>query len=527
MEFGMRHLQSRYVLPENNRLTHVIVFGRTRTGKSQTLKSLAERAFIKGCKIIDIYSSGVGEGFYWSLPSNHPFWKGRELNGKHNRKMRARDFPVRCLVPISNEIPSDLPDICQPFAIPISKLTESDLRALVGKKLTHNQLALWRRLQKVIKPSTTMEELLYLIKQTKKSTDENMAIHALGITALHNILEPFKKHKLLSSSSNPLRLNLEKEINQKSVVTSLILKYTPPDMWGFIVNHFISQIYDYLRRNKGKIKHKVIIVFRELGDFLTEGEKSAHDEAIKDTLISVMRMGLKNNLLFWGDNQTALNINVIKKEFATKICHKVSDVNSLESALGDEGILYMTKRDYEELSRFPPGRCFILEDRGLFNPQMLPPLSRMTAVEGENFSDVWRHEKGDRFKDMDKELEPIHLEYSVAKLKIEEKIEYEKKKSREKKMLEKMEKEKEKKRKIEIDKISKIVNQEEDIIIEPKKEVINSTKEEEIIDVGPLTMGVVEEDIPVIEGSYQEDVMIIEDEKIEEKESILEDIQLI
>ena len=114
---SMRYINSRWNAPY--RPAHTIIFGQTGSGKSQTMKSLAERAFLKGnAKIIDLYSGGAEEGAYYSLESNHSFWEDREyeFGGKVTKKM---SFPVNCLIPVSNNMPLDIPDIFTPFTIPI------------------------------------------------------------------------------------------------------------------------------------------------------------------------------------------------------------------------------------------------------------------------------------------------------------------------------------------------------------------------------------------------------------------------
>ena len=62
-------------------LAHVVVYGQTGSGKSSTLKSLGERAFLRGdCKVIDLYDAGALEGAYYSLASKHDFWTNREYS---------------------------------------------------------------------------------------------------------------------------------------------------------------------------------------------------------------------------------------------------------------------------------------------------------------------------------------------------------------------------------------------------------------------------------------------------------------
>jgi len=411
--FGMRFMQSRYMLPKQ--LTHLVCYGMTGSGKSQTINSLISRVMMRGnIKVFDLYSSGAGEGFYWSLPSNHKFWKDRQFSYK-NQKTAAREFPVRCLVPMCKNMPDELPDICKPFTIPITSLTENDLKAMLGNNLTKNEIALWRKIRDNFKNTTTHTDLTNMMIDAQKSEDERTpGIHGTGVSSLYNMFSSFEPHKLFSSGNNKLSLDIAKELRDKKVITSLILKFFPDELWPFIVNHFIYQINQIMTRENTKTV--VILIIREAGDFLSPiGESSPQEDAVRSNMAQVLKKGRKHQLYFWMDNQTGLNVEAVKTQFGIKICHKVTNTIELQNALGDLGALLLTKNDYNLIRTFKPGKCFVLEEnRGLFNPQMFPPLTRMSGEEGADFIEIWRSEKGERFKNTKVEVEPINVEFKES-----------------------------------------------------------------------------------------------------------------
>ena len=141
------------------RISHLVVFGQTGSGKSQTIKACVERAFLRGnTKVIDLYSGGAEEGSYYSLASNHPFWNEREY-GHGKEATKAMEFPLDVLIPMSKHIPKNLPDIYTPFTIPINTITENDLKSILGGDLTKSEIALWRIVDAKINKNTTLTDL--------------------------------------------------------------------------------------------------------------------------------------------------------------------------------------------------------------------------------------------------------------------------------------------------------------------------------------------------------------------------------
>lgn len=417
----MRYLNLRWNLPY--KISHVCAFGQTGSGKSQTIKGMIERAFLRGnTKIIDLYSGGAEEGAYYSLPSVHPFWEDREY--VYNRKVvKKMEFPVNCIIPVCKNIPRNVPDIYTPFTIPISRITENDLKSILGGDLTKSEIALWRRIIDKINRDTTLPDLLnYMIdaKVPTKKSERIPGISSHGISSVYNMFSAFDKQRLFSSSSHPLAINIQEELRNKKVITSLILKYFPEEYHGFIINFFINSIYNLVLQ--GKIKHNVIIIIREAGDFLEGMSDSPQEEAVKRSIIHVLRKGRKHRLFFWIDNQTPMNMDIIKTQFPIKICHYVDNTEELKNSLGDLGSMLLNKEDYTSLMSFRPGTCFILTTSGLFKPQILPPLSRMSGTEGNDFFTIWRNEKGSRFKNIINEINSINIEYKLSENKWKENL---------------------------------------------------------------------------------------------------------
>jgi len=435
-EMSKRFMNSRWMLPYS--ISHLIVFGQTGSGKSCTLKSCVERAFLRGnTKIIDLYSGGSEEGAYYALPSEHPFWKDREFSYRQ-KITKAREFPLNCLIPVCRNMPKEIPDIFTPFTIPINTITEADLKSVLGKDLTKNEIAAWRTVTEKINRETTLIDVLNYVIDTKTSTARIPGVSSYGISSIYNMFSTFKKERLFSSYRHPLALDLVQELRSKNVITSLILKYFPEELWGFIINYFIHAIHNIMLQ--GKIKHNVIIVLREIGDFLEAEAGSSQDEAVKTSMIHILRKGRKHKLYFWADNQTPLNLDIIKTQFKIKICHFVDNTVELKDALGELGTMLLNREDYSKLMSFIPGRCYVLSDRGLFNPQMFPPLSRMSGKEDNDFFVQWRNEKGSRFKNISNELLSIDKEYKESENKWNIRLEKQKIRKREEKEREKRDK---------------------------------------------------------------------------------------
>ena len=480
-KIGKKQVYDLQVADNNNFILGNSILSKN-SGKSQTLKNLGERAFLRGIKVVDLYG-GPEEGFYWALKSNHPFWNNnREFNYKR-RVLKAMEFPVKCLIPMSKSIPFELPDFCQTFTIPINSLTEEDLKALLGNTMTKNEAPLWRKVKEKINKKTTMHDLINYIIDAQKGGERTPGIHGMAVSSIYNTFNSFVPHKLLSSAVNPLALNIKEELRNKKVITSLILKYFPREYRGFIINYFIHTIYDLME--SGTIKHPVVILFREFADYLVSyGESSPQELAIKKNIIETLRHGRKHQLHMWMDTQNPINVDIVKTECEIKICHKVDNTVELENALGDLGAMLLTKDDYYTLMKFRRGQAFILQQSpiGLFKPTILPPLSRMTGDEGADFIETWRNEKGNRFKNIRAESQAIIDEYKDSEIWWDEEIARRKNDIREKKKiaktLEEMEKEKamlSKKKERDETKLSK---NKKEIIIEQKDEVKDDIKGE-------------------------------------------------
>lgn len=508
---SLRFINSRWHLPRN--ISHMIIYGQTGSGKSQTLKSCVERAFLRGdVKILDLYAGGADEGAYYALKSNHKFWTDRQFYYK-DKITQAQEFPVKCLVPMSRKLPAELPDFYQPFTLGVSTITDSDLKSILGSDLTKGEIAIWRKTLANVKKSTSLPDLLRLLIEAKNKKDGKPGASAHGLSSVYNLFSAFERERLFSSTNNPLALDLKAELKNKNVITSLILRHFPEEYWGFIVNYFIHNTYQLVLDNQ--IKSTIIIVLRELGDFLEGVTNSPQEAAVKNSIIHVVRKGRKHKLFFWGDNQTPVNIDVVKSEFPIKICHKVDNTYALKEALGDLGAMLLVNDDYARLMNFPPGRCFVLTNSGLFNPQMMPPLSRMSGQEGADFYTIWRQEKGSRFKNIRPYILNINNEYK-ERYKYWENYDLEKKKRKsELKELKKKKAEEEKSQLNEQKLKEKIILQQERELRKQQAKKEKIKKREDIVNLRPKKE---------VKAEIEEDIVEEQEENIKpEKEIIIPD----
>lgn len=412
---SLRYINSRWYLPKN--YSHMVIYGQTRSGKSQTLKNCIEKAYLRGnCKIVDLYSAGADEGAYYSLKSNHSFWENREFKYGNYAPMKAQEFPTECLIPMCKNIPKEIPDIFKPFTIPVNSLNLPDLKAILGADLTKNEIALWMKIRNNFNSKTTPTDLLnYTMDAKGKKNSRIPGVSSHGISSIYNMFNGFYNDMLFSSENNELALNLKEILKNKKIITTLILKYFPEEYHGFLVHYFIHNIYSLVK--EPGFRHNIILVMREAGDFLEGAYSSSQEEAVTRSLTHIVRKGAKNMLYFWIDNQTPMNLDVIKDEFGIKICHYVDKSITLQTALGDLGAMLLTKNDYANIATFPPGRCYVLTHQGLFNPQVFPPLSRMSGVEGNDFVSIWREEKGlSRFINIKSKIDIIKKEYEESEL---------------------------------------------------------------------------------------------------------------
>jgi|GEM_PF-6760321 len=431
---SMRFLNARWVLPSNLD-GHIIIFGQTRSGKSQTLKGIGERLFLRHrIKVLDLYAGGADEGAYYTLKSNHSFWEKRQFKYKNYPLLRAQEFPTTCLIPICKDIPKDLPDFFKPFTIPINTLTENDIKCFLGSDLTKNESALWHIVSERVNKNTTFPDLMEYILDAQKAKKKTPGISGKGVSSIYNLFRSLEKHHMFSSYYCPTALHLRAEMMDKTVITSLIIKHFPEEYWGFLVNYFIKNVYRMCTNHL--IKSEVAILMREIGDFLEDTSDSAPSMAVKKSICHILRKGIKTGLHFVCDNQTAVNIDVVKTQFETKICHYVDNIIDLQEALGSLGALLLTRPDYNEIRYFGPGKCFVLTKRGLFKPQIFPPLSRMTSTKAEDFFNLWKTEKGiNRFYNISDRIKAVDDEYllgykkwkDIEKKKIEAKREKEQK----------------------------------------------------------------------------------------------------
>ena len=497
---------SGWYITDNFMVTH-------NSGKSQSLKSLAERAYLRGIKVFDIYSGGAQEICYFSLKSNHPFWGNREFKYGNSKPLKAMEFPTKVLIPVNPKtIPEELPDIFQPFTIPINSITEKDLKAVLGQQLTKNEVALWRKVQPQINRNTTLPELLIMIVKAQKSDNKlTPGIHATGVSSIYNMFSGFNSTMIFSSGRNQLALNLRNELSDRKVITGLELKYYPQEYWGFIVGHFIHRIYDL--KIQGEIKHPVIIVFREVGDYLMNiGETSSQEASIRYNVIEALRKGRKHQLFLWMDNQTPMNLDIVKSQCEIKICHFVDNTVELENALGDLGAQLLSREDYFTLRKFKKGRCFILEKRGLFAPQILPPLSRMSGDEGSDFNEIWRKEKGNtRFRNIKHDLQPIYDEYEDADLNAKDQMLIMEEEDFLKRAIKRQEK-----KLITLDERAERFKIKEELKVEKKRKKI----EDEILDEEMIELDDIEIKEPD-EKSKEDEIVLEIDKPIEESEVIL------
>lgn len=341
-----------------------LAIGDVGKGKSVTCATITEILWYQYCKIVDLYSAGRFEGAYRALPSLHPYWKHkRRIN---NKIFGARSFPVKLLYPMGNKLPKKLPDISEVFTIPVNSLDHDDLKALVGEDITPSVKTLWESLvdqmDDKISAIDVDREMKRLVnkKVPSKKINFGVAPTGYGLSQLSgNVFRPLMREKLLSSKRNFMSLDLVKELNDRKVITVLVLKHTPKFLHNFIVNYFINHMFK-LKRD-GLVKPTIYVQLREAADVLRNDLTNASEVAIKNNISRILRQQ-RTGMYFVFDTQHPGELPLVKDQFDTVIVHRTGAVGAaLELAGYTEKSGYLDRDDRDYIPLLRTGECYIFQ----------------------------------------------------------------------------------------------------------------------------------------------------------------------
>jgi hypothetical protein len=434
--------EGRFNIKEINH--HVAIFGETGSGKSGTLKVVAEVAYDKKFKILDIYDGASDENCYWALPSEHLFWGGVKKRGRE-----PRGYPTRLLFPFMlTKLPKKLPDVSVVFRIPILDLGPDDLKALLGKQISSSVVSLWGVVNRYISHSTTGEELLEILKEAAKGKKGDVGAGKTGLRILYNILEPLVREGLLCNSDDPLALDLHAELREhRKSITALVFRYVPPqfaniNLRSFLVQHITRRVFEMKQASEGLIrKQRVLLLLREIQDFLSKGGSSDMGEAdlaVRDTMIKVIKQGRKFRLFTAFDTQSPSMLHsAVYGQFRLVLCHRIMDYDDLDNIISPAVKDQMTTQLKLQIGELPMQFVVVLKPRerradgavvgeGAYITKMLVPRSRLME-EGDDFFDIYLKKHPDRIISIEKMLrDAIEIKEKIKDKQIE-KLEFEEK----------------------------------------------------------------------------------------------------
>lgn len=431
--------EGRFNLPDYG--CHLAIFGETGAGKSVTLKVCAEIRYEQGWKLLDIYDGASEENCYYCLKSNHSFW-----NGKIKRGRGPTTYPLRILTPIIlSKLPKKLPDVCIPFRIRICDFSSDDLKALIGKQIPTSAGLLWGIVSKHITKKTTGIELLEIIKKAAVGGKGEIGGGKVGLKLLYNIIEPMVIEGLLCAYDDDYALDMLSEIKDRKTISSLMLKYVPPQLGNlnlrsFLVQHIIRKTFELKQKSEGNLrKMKTAILMREATDFLAKGgagDLGESDMAVRDIIAKVFKQGRKFNLFGIIDAQSpSMLASNVQGQFKIVLAHQISDYDDLDNLVSPSVKDQVTPTLKWAIGELPNKYCAVLKPRdkrvdgvvvgrGAFITKILPPRSRLMEA-GEDFIEIFFsiEENKNRFiltKEFSEQIKQVKEEQEIEIKKAEE-----------------------------------------------------------------------------------------------------------
>jgi len=401
-------------------------------GKSNMLVVMAEALYSlryrqQKVKIFDLFDDGRGENMFWIFPNDHDIYK-------HSLSRRywyiPKEYPVRLLFPVTRKLPKKLPIQSKVFAIPIDSLTINDIYALVGEQISQSQRTLWNRVQEKITRNTTPVDLKKLLEKMQKGEiklkDESSGIKFNAktyATIVNGILGELFKENMLCAGVSKLALNLKEEINDKDVISVLVLKYCPPELRGFLVNYFIRHIYDALNIGSIKKPKATYFLLREVSKLLKSDVRSESDFAIRDNIEYIIRQGRGPRTYFIMDTQYLSNLSDVKSMPSRIIAFRTHEGKDILEALGYTRIsnLY-TRENIATLPLLPQRWCYVFEKgKKVFLTKVNVPRHKTWNHLRDEFEILYMKHYGEKYYDITEDIKKLEEENNKSREYWEEK----------------------------------------------------------------------------------------------------------
>ena len=417
--------------------THVLICGRTGTGKSVFLEQLGLAFLAKGWKVIDVWNSlGRMEGCFYSLPSNKwkNYWNGlckgnsikafgrrvyakNGMNGFSSMALNGinNGLPTHVLLPYTPNIPDQIPDNWDLYTMGFNDITKEDMNILCGEEAGGSKEVVTEYILNQMNDDFTVVDFRSGIEKILRKGNVNFEGMDYDIAdgrskkGLQQMLVALTHSKTTSSMNGAYTLDFKKEIEDNSRITVFLQNYIQSDTLRFFNLHYIIRnIFRLL--DSGKAKNKVVILIRELSQLAPSESANPHQKILITLLTNLVQRARGANLFLVCDTQNPKKVNqLISSQCGRRVFFSVNTPDEL-SYIIQGASSKLDDTDYKRIQDLFTGCCCIVGgNRGKRYIRLFPPIHRHYEP-GMDIFDEWKKE-GREFKSIVKDKQYIVDDY--------------------------------------------------------------------------------------------------------------------
>ena len=256
-----------------------LICGNKGMGKSTKIKERCEWHFSRGDVCFDMLDFGRLENAFYYFPA-----RNRRLKNLYAKRIKSvhpnavlkdswepQGFPTDVYFPAVSGVNRRLPEIFRPFRISFSDLSFDELLILVGGHLTDYGKSLinlaWLHIEKQKNPTLdnlTKQVVGYAKKGHALIDGDKVPIADMRIaTPLIRRLNDLQQTGILCDKDDPLALDLDKLMRDKSAIHSFTMRFLPRLEYAFLIYGWLCEkIYNLRMERHGY--PELCMFFREI-----------------------------------------------------------------------------------------------------------------------------------------------------------------------------------------------------------------------------------------------------------------------
>ncbi len=400
---------------KTNRISHTLIVGQSGSGKSTLLEGIGNYFYEHDYKIIDLYNQDNRiEGAFFSLEAQGSFRKWLE-----KRKLPVRALPTKILLPMSSNLPNEVPENYHLYTIPLNQLQGAELNILSRGNLSNVQEDIFNSILNKMNNKDTVPDFITLSEKATKAGhiyERGMPIPISDTRSLAGVIRPLNaliRENCVTSANNPYCIDLVKELNDVKTVTVFHQGYLKTEeLTMFNVVWLLRRIYDLKTENK--IKPKVVVLIREIGDLAPLQPFDKSKSYSKYYIDQIARKARSIQLQIVGDIQSPLNVSdTLRTQVGNLFAFRLTNRKEIgEIIMRFKGDIRIESNIMKHLPFLKAGQCICLTPEETCTVIVRPPPT-MHRYEGIDFIKTWQ-KLGGKMKNIKEQKKEIGSEWDEA-----------------------------------------------------------------------------------------------------------------